>query len=115
MGYQKYSNAYNNTTNGKNIRYQGGGGDNTTGGAYYSPSYIKSPYDLDIDRRRGLGGGNSTGGGNTSGGGYTGGGMKEDLARKFIKQIGKKQNELRAEYLASNGSNENIRKKMQWV
>ena len=112
MGYQKYSNAYNNTTNGKNIRYRGGG-DNTTGGAYYSPSYIKSPYDLDIDRRRGLGGGNSTGGG------YTGGGMKEDLARKHIRQIEKKQDELRAEYKSATelfpyvGAKDNIFKKLQ--
>ena len=112
MGYQKYSNAYNNTTNGKNIRYRGGG-DNTTGGAYYSPSYIKSPYDLDIDRRRGLGGGNSTGGG------YTGGGMKEDLARKHIRQIEKKQDELRAKYISATnllpyiGAKEDIFKKLQ--
>jgi hypothetical protein len=120
MGYQKYSNAYNNTTNGKNIRYRGGGGDNTTGGAYYSPSYIKSPYDLDIDRRRGLGGGNSSGGGgNSSGGGFTGGGLKEDLARKYIRQIEKKQDELRAEYQSSTdllphiGYKANILKKMQ--
>lgn len=79
MGYQKYSNAYN----GKN-NYRGGGSENSTGGAYYSPSYIKSPYDLGVDMRRGIGGGN------TSGGGYTGGGMKDDLIKKQISFLEKK-------------------------
>lgn len=88
MGYQKYSNASNNISSGRmsNIpirkplrKILKGGGDNTTGGAYYSPSYIKSPYDLDIDRRRGLGGG-------FTGGGFTGGGAKEDLLIAWGKQ-----------------------------